>query len=131
MAEKNTAAAAPKASAPVATPAKPKRVRVDYKVLYTSAEEAVKVAEERTKGPRRPFKCTLGDKTYYVVGHNDGHAGGVAFAQLGGKVEPLGARARKVKVVGVEGIMAAVNSLPEAERNAILEQLKLLAGGKK
>lgn len=104
--------------------------RLSYQELFTSPEEAVAAAESRTKGPRRAFKCTYKDKTFYVVHNNDGRAGGVAFSQIGGAVEELGGRTRKAKPVTLDGIMAALNSMPEVERKAAIEQLRALSAKK-
>jgi hypothetical protein len=99
------------------------------KELFATEAEALAEANARTKGPRRAFTCTLGGKTHHVVANNEGRAAGVAFLQHGGKVVELGERAKRAKPLGVDGVMAAINALPEAERAAILAQLKSLPGG--
>ncbi len=119
------APATPGTAVPAAV-AKPKKERVVHQTLFGSEELATAAAGERTKGPRRAFKCTMGDKVFHIVAHNEGRAGGVAFEQIGGKVEEVGKVAKAKKAVGVDGIMTAVQALPEAERKAILEQLAAL-----
>ncbi len=122
----------PKVATPATTPvAAPKAGRVVPQTIYPDAEAAVKEAQSRTKGPRRAFKTTFNGKDTFIVSHNEGRAAGVAFLNVGGKVEELGRAPRAAKPVGVDGIMAAVNSLPEAERAAVLAQLKSLATPKK
>lgn len=123
-----SAPAAPTASA---APAEEKAKREKWQEVFLTAEAAVKAADDRTKGPRRAFKCTLNGKDVFVVANNEGRAGGVAYTTAGGTVEEIGKKAKAPKPVGVDGIMAAVNSLPEAEREAVLAQLKAIAGGKK
>ena len=115
---------------PAAAPA-PKKEKPPKQVLFPTAEAAVEEAQNRVKGPRRAFRTELNGKTLFVVHNNEGRAGGVAFEQAGGKVEELG-KTRKAKApLGVDGILAAVNGLPEAERKAVMEQLKGLLGAKK
>jgi hypothetical protein len=109
-----------------AKPAKEKRPVLQK--VFASADEAKKAAEERTKGPRRPFTCTYGDKTFHVVANNEGRAGGIAFEQIGGTVQEVG-KVKKAKAVGVDGIIAALGTLPEEERKRILDQLQKLGAG--
>ena len=124
---KATPATKPEATKPEATNGEPKakRARTVYQEVFPTAEAAVKEAESRTKGPRRAFTCKMGDKVIHCVGHNEGRAGGIAFAQVGGTVEELG-KTKKSKPMGVEGIMAVINALPEAERAAVLAQVNSL-----
>lgn len=113
-----TAPAAPEQKKPRGVPS----------LVCKTPEEAVKEAEGRTKGPRRAFTCKQGDKVLHVVAHNEGRAGGVAFATLGGTVEEIG-KVKRTKVLGVDGIMAAINALPEDQRAAALAQIKAMQGG--
>lgn len=136
---KNTtkAPAAPSKPAPSTEPVvekvkKEKKPRVEYKKVFESAEAATKEAGERTKGPRRAFKCTAKDGTViFAVGHNEGRAGGIAFEAIGGKVEELGGKAKKSKVMTADGIMNLVNALPEDAKAAVLAQLDALKSAKK
>lgn len=140
MADEKKTGAAKTPVAPVAAPAvpkapeapkapegekKPKAERVKYEEVFATAEAAEKEAKGREKGPRRAFKCTSADgKEYFVVANNEGRAGGIAFEKTGGKVEELGAsKAGKTKAIGVDGVLAALNSLPEDQREAVLAQL--------
>ena len=117
--------------APTATAtATPKKVKEVRQTIFPTAEAAIEEANTRTKGPRRAFKTDLNGKVLFIVHNNEGRAGGIAFESAGGKVEELG-RVRKQKAVGVDGILAAVNGLPEAERKAVMEQLKALMNVKK
>jgi hypothetical protein len=114
------------AVAPVA-----KKVRPVLQAIFKSEEECIKEANSRTKGPRRAFKVTemhggKPGKVRFVVMHNEGRAGGVAWMDAGHIVEEIGRAPRKAKPLGLDGIMAAINSLPEAEKNAVLAQLKEL-----
>lgn len=108
-------------AAPTAEAEKPKRAK--QQEVFETEEAAVAEANSREKGPRRAFKCTLGDKVVFTVSHNEGRAGGAAFEKVGGTVEELGKAARKSKPVGVEGIMAALASLSEEERKKVEEQI--------
>lgn len=117
--------------APVAPLApKVKKEKPPRQAIFPTAEAAVEEAAGREKGPRRAFKTELNGKTLFVVHNNEGRAGGVAFMEAGGKIEELG-KVRKQKQIGVDGILAAVNGLPETERKAVMEQLKTLLGGAK
>lgn len=122
-------ATVPQAPTATATPA-PKKEKTVRQTIFPTAEAAIEEANNRVKGPRRAFKTDLNGKTLYIVHNNEGRAGGIAFESAGGKVEELG-RVRKQKAVGVDGILAAVNGLPEAERKAVMEQLKALMNVKK
>jgi hypothetical protein len=147
MADKNPKAAAPTATATApSAPATPPKADEGKngegnggkkgrgpkpQEVFPTADAAIEAAKSRDKGPRRAFKCTAPNGAeIFVVAHNEGRAGGIAFTQITGKVEELGGKARATKAVGVDGIMAAVNALPEAERTAVLAQLKALTGGK-
>ena len=129
MAETTTTKAAPKTAEtkPAApngeTAKKEKAKKVPYKEVFATAEEAIKEAEGREKGPRSAFKCELNGKVVFCVANNEGRAGGIAYAQAGGKVEGIG-KVKKSKAVGADGILAAINALPEDQRAAVMEQLK-------
>ncbi len=126
MADTKTPVAAPEA------PVKPaKAKREPYKEVFPTEADAIREAQGRTKGPRRAFKTTLNGKVVFCVANNEGRAGGVAFASAGGQVEELGRAARAPKQLGADAIMAAVGNLPEDQRKAVIEQLKLLAAAKK
>jgi hypothetical protein len=105
--------------------------REQLQELFDTEEQAVETAQGRQKGPRRAFKVTAPDgKAYYAVHNNEGRALGAVAAKCGFTAEELGKKARASKPVTVDGVLAAVNSLPEAERAAVLAQLKALTGGK-
>jgi hypothetical protein len=116
---------------PTPAPVAEKAKRVPMQTVYPSAEAAIKEAQSRTKGPRRAFKTVLNGKELYIVHVNEGRAGGVAFETAGGKVEELGRAPRAAKPMGPEAVLAAVQGLPEADRKAVLDQLKTLLGAKK
>lgn len=124
---KPTTAPAPAAAATAAAGAKkPKREKVPQ-VYCDSAEEAVTEAEKRDRGPRKPFKVTFEDKEFFVVAHNEGRALGMAFAKVGGLAEELGTTKKAKKPIGVDGVMAAIQAMPEDKRNEILAALGKLA----
>jgi hypothetical protein len=104
----------------------PKKERKVYQTIFPSQVELLKELETRTKGPRRAFVCDHGGKKFYIAANNEGRAGGVAFQQIGGTVEEVGKKPKASKPVGVDGIMAAINGLPESERAAVMAQLKSL-----
>ena len=106
--------------------ARAKRAREPYQENFRSAEEAVKAAEARVKGPRRAFKTSYQGKEFFVVAHNEGRAGGVAFMNLGGQVEELG-KAKRAKLTNMVSILATIKAMPEAERAATIAQLKALS----
>jgi hypothetical protein len=62
-------------------------------------------------------------KVRFVVMHNEGRASGVSWLDAGHLVEEIGRAPRKAKPLGLDGIMAAINALPEAERAAVLAQV--------
>lgn len=111
--------------------AKPKRERIQYKESFPNAEEAIKEAHSRVKGPRRAFKCVdKHGKVVFAVAHNEGRAGGVAYMLAGGQVEELGKIARAARPVTADAALAVVNGLPEAEKAKVLAELKALLSGK-
>lgn len=127
MAEKNT----PTAKVPAAKPAAPaaptapavepkaKRQKATYQETFPSLDEAVKAANERTKGPRRAFTVkSPSGKELYVVAHNEGRALGVAAKSDGYTVEEAG-KAKKAKLMGPDAIMAVVNSLPADQQELL------------
>lgn len=134
MAKDTTKPQAPVAPAPLkgvpengsAPAAEKKPKREPLQALFQDEAGAVKAAEERTKGPRRAFRCELNGKITFVVANNEGRAGGVAFEQAGGKVVEIGSKAKKPKQMGVDALTAAINSLPEEERAKVLAQLESL-----
>lgn len=123
---KKSVPAAPKA--PTTPPTKPeeakKRTKVELKSTFESPEAAIDEAASRTKGPRRAFRVTYGTTTIFVVAHNEGRAGGLGFAAIGGKVEEIG-RTKKVKALNVADIMAAIGALPADQQAAVKAQMGL------
>ena len=113
-------------TAPAAEKApKEKAPREKLQEIFKDEASAVNAAAERTKGPRRAFKATFNGKDLFVVANNEGRAGGVAFLQAGGTVEEVGkVTARKPKAMGLDAILAAIGSLPEAERAQALAQVQ-------
>lgn len=132
-----TVQTAPVAGAPAPKEKLANSVGGKYQELYNSAEEATKEANGRTKGPNRAYTAKFTgkdgvEKVFHVVAGNWDRAAGIAFQQCGGVVDEIGKpeRAKTIKPVGVDGIMAAVNALPVAERDAVMAQLKALAAAK-
>lgn len=118
---------APKTEAPAAE--KPKRKRGEaQQTVYPTAEAAIKEAEARTTGARRPFKVSYEGKDTFVVAHSEHHAAWVVASTLPGfTIEKLAGRA-KSKPLGVGSILDAISAMPEAERAAIMAQIKALGG---
>lgn len=129
---KNTAAKAPTAApkapeapkaptAPVApaTENKPKKERVKWTYIFPSADAAKAEAEKRDGGPRRPFTLTINGATYYVVAHNPEHAKSLAFDEQKGTCSEIGKAAKAPKELSVDAILAALNTLPEKDREAV------------
>lgn len=132
-------------TAPVPEPKAPKekRPKAVYQTLFPTSDAAVAEANGREKGPRRAFTVCIttaalesalkqakdGKVTFNVVAPSERRACGEGFLGLGGTVDEIG-KIKRSKVVGLEGILAAVNSLPEAEKAKVLEQLKMLNGQK-
>lgn len=109
---------------------KEKASKPKLQTVFASADEAQKEAGNRTKGPRRAFTCTKGDKEIHVVANNEGRALGLAALNDGWVAQELGKEAKKPKAIGMDAILAAINAMPEAERAAVQAQLKALTGGK-
>jgi len=102
----------------------PKKERVKYQEVFPSAKDAEEAAAAREKGPRRAFTVKFGGKDVHVVANNEGRAMGAALAHLGGTVQELGKKPSTRGPVGPDAIMAALNALPEADRAAVLAQIK-------
>lgn len=119
----------PTATTPTAPPTeapkekKEKKERAKYQEHFDTAEAASEAAASRTKGPRKAFKVVFGDKTFYVVHNNEGRALGSALAKMGGTAEEIGKAPKKTKALGFEGVMAAIQALPEGEREAVLKAM--------
>jgi hypothetical protein len=97
--------------------------KVKYQEVFPTEAEAVAEMAKREKGPRRAFTCLLNGKTTYVVANNEGRAGGVAFAEAGGVVTEIGKAPKAAKIATADGIMAAINALPEEMRASVLAQI--------
>lgn len=118
----------PQAQVEVNDPINPKRGTTGSEE-FPSVQAALDLATKRKKGARRVFVCTAPDgKQTILLSHNQYHAGAVAFGKIGGKVEEHGKPARAVKPVTPDAFMAALATMPENEKQAVLAQLKSLMG---
>lgn len=95
--------------------------------FWPTAEKAVEVAKSREKGARRAFQVELGGKTRYCTANHVHFVTTKLIEEQGGKVNEIGKPPRQAGPVGLDAIMAAVNGLPEDEKNKVLEQLKALS----
>jgi hypothetical protein len=117
------------AAATATNEAAPKKKRPSTVPGYHKSEQvAFAVASTRTKGARRVFAVTYQGKTRYCTCSHIAFVGEEEFKQLGGGIVECGKTARAPKIAGVDGVMAAVNALPEEERNKVLAQLKANEG---
>lgn len=118
--------------APTPKPAKPEGQVGRYQEKFATAEAALAEANSRQKGPNRAFTAKLNGKEVYVVAGNWDRAAGIAFMEAGGTVYEIGKheKAKSIKPVGVEGILQAIQGLPENERAAVEAQLKALVAKK-
>ncbi len=129
MADVKQPAPAPAAKAtpaPVQKPAevpeaKPAKVKKQWKYEFTSSDEAKTEAEGREKGPRKAFKVSANGKDYFIVHVNEGRALGYVAEKLGFTADEIG-KSKKAKVVGVDGLKAALEALPPEERAKFLAE---------
>ena len=112
--------------APAAEPKKKSEPRKEWTYYFDTADAAKVEAEKRDGGPRRPFEMKLGDKIIFVVAHNPEHAAKLAWEKLSGETTEIGKEKAAKKALGVEGILAALAALPEAEQAAIKEAMAKL-----
>jgi hypothetical protein len=96
--------------------------------IYPTRDAAVTEAAGRTEGHRRVFsvKLTKDSEEKFVIANHPHQAAYFASLDQGGVIGEEGKSIRAGKPVGVDAIMASVNSLPEADRKAVMEQLAKL-----
>jgi hypothetical protein len=121
----------PVAPAPEAPKEKKLRGRNSYQTVFKSVEEAQAEATKRTSGPTRVWKAHVNGKDIVTLANHFDHACGNVFLHLGMVCEEIGGRIRQPKQLSPDAVMAAVNAMPESEREAVLAQLKALLGAKK
>lgn len=132
-----TAPTAPKAQTPAPAPAptqangeekKEKKRGIKQQEIYPTAAAALEESSKREKGARRPFTVKYDGKETHVVAHSEHHAAYIVAVSLPGfEVIKLKGRESKPKQLGLGALMEMINSLPEADRAAVMAQL----GGKK
>jgi hypothetical protein len=126
MAE-NTTAGATEATAEEGK--KGKKVRKEWTELFPTAEAAVNEAASRTQGPNKAFTAEIVDKngtkqTYHIVAAAWGRACAIAMTQAGFTCTEIGKPSRQAaKPVGEEGILKAIELLPQDQQTAILAKL--------
>ena len=132
---KETTAAQATATTPAPAAAPKEAVKATRKSgtdleVFPNIEAAKAEAAKRVKGHRRIFTAKKdGKSTIYLASH-PAYVGQVEFEKSGGTVVEAGKAPKTPKAVGVEGIKAALETMPEAERLLILEQLKKLTAKK-
>ena len=126
MAETKVTAATPATKAAPAAEANeaPKALKTQQQIYFPTAEAAIEEAKGRTKGRTRAFKSVWNGKEVYTVSYSEAQAGDHAFTHFGGKVEEIGVKAKAPKTLSPDAVMTVLNSLPEADRNALLEQFE-------
>jgi hypothetical protein len=96
--------------------------------FWPTEAKALEIARGRTKGARRA--CIVKDKSgkvrYATTTHPHYLEEYILCTELGWEVTEIGKPAASKAPVTPDSILAAANSLPEAERTAILKQLEAL-----
>ena len=128
---------APAPAAPGVEQAPQKAKRGGHKeTYYENAEAVLKARENVVKGPRRAFKVKLNNaelfgkrngEEFFIIANNDGRAQGATLRKLGVVTEELGKAARAKVPTSFDGIMLAINQLPEKDRAAVMAQLGVKA----
>lgn len=101
--------------------------------FWPTEAEAVKIANGRTKGARRAYvvKDPKGGTRYATASHVHFLMETILEGELKYSVEEVGKPAASKAPVTATGVQAAIDALPEAEREAVKKQLFALLGGKK
>jgi len=125
-------AAAP--AAPTTPPAPPAKVKVpkgaDGVEFVESSEKAIEIGKSRTEGARVPVEITDKDgKKRYAVGAHLHYVGMRLCKEQGFTLTEIGKEpkaGRTAGPVGMAGVLAAIDNLPENEKAAVLEQLETI-----
>jgi len=96
--------------------------------VWPTKDEAEKVAQSRDKGARFAFEIKHNGKSKFCTAGHHHFASMLACKDAGIEVTEIGKapRAPRSSALNAEGILAALNGMPEAERKAIMEQLAKL-----
>lgn len=100
--------------------------------FWPTEAKAIEVAKGRVKGARRAFIVKNGDKTRYATAsHEHFLMACILENELKYVVTEVGKPERASTPVTANGVQAALDALPEAEREAVKKQLLALLSGKK
>jgi hypothetical protein len=124
-----TANPAAPAAAPEAPKAKSERKRaMSYQTVFSTEEEVIKACENRTEGPRRPFKITF-DKDIkagtvaYVSGHDERTPFGFyVLANNLGTVTEIG-KVKKVRSITPDMVTEVAKGMTDEQKAALLAAL--------
>src|SRR5262245_38292506 len=117
---------------PIQPEVKPaKRGSLDLETFPTEAA-ALEAVKDRVKGHRRVFIAEHSGKKEVFVASHPAYVGQYMFQKLGGAISEAGKtpRGSGSRALSAEAVIAAIGLMPEAEKNAVLEQLKLLKAKK-
>lgn len=100
--------------------------------FWPSEEKALEIAKGRVKGARKAFTIKAPDGTirYATSTHHHYLQEFILCSELGWEVSEIGKVAAAKSPVTATGVLAALNALPEAEREAVKKQLEALLGAK-
>ena len=87
------------------------------KTFCATADEAIKIASERTKGARRAFHAQFQGKDIYLVAFNEDQAGGMLLDKVGVQLEEIGkvAKVKAPKASNPSDVFALLAAMPITE----------------
>lgn len=100
--------------------------------FWSTEAKALEIAAGRTKGARKAFviKDKAGKVRYATATHHHYLEEYLLTVELGWEVTEVGKIAASKVPVTATGVLAAIDALPEAERDAVKKQLEALLGTK-
>lgn len=100
--------------------------------FWPTQQKAEEIAKARTKGARRAFtvKDAKGNTRYATASHVHFLEEYILCTELGWNIDEVGKPAASRAPVTATGVLAAIDALPEAEREAVKKQLEALLGSK-
>lgn len=100
--------------------------------FWDTEEKALEIARGRTKGARKACRITAPDKTvrYATTTHPHYLQEYILCHELGYDVSEIGKVAKASAPATATGVLAALNALPEAEREAVKKMIEAQLGVK-
>lgn len=100
--------------------------------FWPSEAKALEIAKGRIKGARRACKVVDANKNvrFATTTHPHYLEEYILTVELGWEVTEIGKPSAAKVPVTATGVLAALNALPEAEREAVKKQLEALLGAK-